>query len=140
MPPWHVARDVGIQDFKNDISLSDAEISMIAAWVDAGTPEGNPADMPAPRTFPTGDEWALADLLGPPDVIIKSKPFNVPAGGQDQWWNPISEFPDLGEKDGCAHPNSGPRTRWGARWFTTATPIWYPQMVNLDKLLWHTME
>lgn len=96
MPPWHVARDVGIQDFKNDISLSDAEISMIAAWVDAGAPEGNPADMPPPRTFPKGDEWALADLLGPPDVIIKSKPFNVPAGGQDQWWNPISEFPDLG--------------------------------------------
>ncbi len=96
MPPWHVSRDVGVQDFKNDVSLSDEEIALVAAWADAGAPEGNPADLPPPREFPSGNEWALAELLGPPDVIIKSSPFKVDAGGQDQWWNPISEFPDLG--------------------------------------------
>lgn len=96
MPPWHVSRNVGVQEFKNDVSLSDEEIALIAAWADGGAPEGNPADLPPPREFPTGNEWALEELLGPPDVIIKSTPFKVDAGGQDQWWNPISEFPDIG--------------------------------------------
>ena len=42
MPPWHIDRTVGIQQFKEDPSLSDAEIRTIAAWVDTGAPRGNP--------------------------------------------------------------------------------------------------
>ena len=41
MPPWFIEKDVGIQDYKDDISLSDAEIGAIAAWVDSGAPRGN---------------------------------------------------------------------------------------------------
>ena len=37
MPPWYVDRRIGIQDFKDDPSLTDAEIAAIAAWVDAGS-------------------------------------------------------------------------------------------------------
>ena len=51
MPPWHIDRHIGITKFKDDPSLSDAEIATIAAWVDAGAPMGNPADMPQPRQF-----------------------------------------------------------------------------------------
>ena len=29
MPPWHLDKTVGIQEFQNDISLSDAEIDII---------------------------------------------------------------------------------------------------------------
>ena len=44
MPPgWYIDRTVGIQDFKNDPTLSDEEIATIAQWVDAGTPEGEEA-------------------------------------------------------------------------------------------------
>ena len=50
MPPWHIDRNIGITKFKDDPSLSDAEIATIAQWVDAGAPMGNPADMP--RTSP----------------------------------------------------------------------------------------
>src|SRR5436190_11476920 len=32
MPPWHIDKTVGIQQFKNDISLSDAQIDTIARW------------------------------------------------------------------------------------------------------------
>src|SRR5262245_46041593 len=32
MPPWYVETNVGIQHFRDDPSLSDKEISMIAAW------------------------------------------------------------------------------------------------------------
>ncbi len=46
MPPWHIDKTVGIQAFKNDRSLSDAQIATIARWVDAGAPEGDPKDMP----------------------------------------------------------------------------------------------
>src|SRR6266478_5454598 len=48
MPPWHIDRSVGVQKFKNDMSLSDEQIATIVKWVDAGAPLGNPTDMPAP--------------------------------------------------------------------------------------------
>src|SRR5262245_35738976 len=52
MPPWYVEKNLGIQQFQNDPSLSDAEIAMIAKWADSGAPRGNPADMPPPRQWP----------------------------------------------------------------------------------------
>src|SRR5215510_4133637 len=49
MPPWYVEKNIGIQKFKNDPSLSDEEIAKIGKWADSGAPRGNPADMPAAR-------------------------------------------------------------------------------------------
>ena len=49
MPPWYIDKDIGVQGFKYDYSLTDDEIAMVATWVDNGAPRGNPADMPAPR-------------------------------------------------------------------------------------------
>ena len=46
MPPWHLDKTIGIQEYKNDISLSDSEIESIASWVDAGAPEGDPSKLP----------------------------------------------------------------------------------------------
>src|SRR5450631_2386544 len=57
MPPWFIDHTVGIRDFKDDPSLTDKEIETIAAWVDAGAPEGNPADMPPARQFEDNDKW-----------------------------------------------------------------------------------
>ena len=51
MPPWFVEKNIGIQRFKGDPSLSDEEIAKVAKWVDSGAPRGNPADMP-PATKP----------------------------------------------------------------------------------------
>src|SRR5262245_8318713 len=45
MPPWHIDRTIGIQQFKDDPSLTDDEIATVVKWVDAGAPRGNPADM-----------------------------------------------------------------------------------------------
>ena len=61
MPPWFIDKTVGIQDYKDDFSLSEKEIATIAAWVDAGAPRGNPADMPPPglhRSERVGDRPA----------------------------------------------------------------------------------
>src|SRR6516165_12512109 len=46
MPPWHIDKTVGIQKFKNDMSLSDDQIDTIVRWVDAGAPQGDPKDLP----------------------------------------------------------------------------------------------
>ena len=58
MPPWYIEKNVGIQRFKDDFSLSEDEIA-IAAWADTGAPQGNPADPPPPLTFPTGKSWRI---------------------------------------------------------------------------------
>jgi hypothetical protein len=89
MPPYRYDRDVGIQKLKYDLRLSQAEIDRIARWADTGAPLGNPADLPPPVTFPDPTKWTFADQFGPPDVVVRSKPFTLPAKGQDVWWRPI---------------------------------------------------
>src|SRR6185295_5745908 len=44
MPPWQIDRNVGIQKFKNDRSLTDDQIATILRWIDAGAPQGDPKD------------------------------------------------------------------------------------------------
>ena len=98
MPPWHIDTTTGIQEFKNDASLSDEQIATISAWVENGAPEGNPEHLPAPIEISSGSAWQLTEQLGPPDLIIKSAPFDVIANGQDQWWTPDVPFEGM-EKD-----------------------------------------
>src|SRR6187431_3297817 len=40
MPPWHIDRSVGVQKFKNDMSLSDEQVDTIVRWVDGGAQQG----------------------------------------------------------------------------------------------------
>jgi hypothetical protein len=98
MPPWHIDTTTGIQEFKNDASLSNEQVATISSWVDSGAPEGNPAHLPTPIDIPSGSAWQLTEQLGPPDLIIKSTPFDVIANGQDQWWTPDVPFEGM-EKD-----------------------------------------
>ena len=89
MPPYRYDRHVGIQELKDDLRLSESEIEMIARWVDDGAPLGDLADLPPPLSFPDLSEWAYADEFGPPDLVIKTKPYTLPAEGSDVWWRPI---------------------------------------------------
>jgi hypothetical protein len=91
MPPWHIDRTVGIQKFANDRSLNDEELDAIVRWVDGGAPKGDPAHMPAPRQWPTGQYWNYADQFGEPDLVVTSPPFSMPARGQDAWYRPVVE-------------------------------------------------
>jgi hypothetical protein len=84
MPPWYIDRHIGIQKFKDDPSLTDAEIATIAGWVDAGAPAGNPADMPKPRIFADIDKWHI----GKPDMIVSlPKPYELRANGSDEFYD-----------------------------------------------------
>jgi hypothetical protein len=93
MPPWHLDRTVGIQNYQNDRSLTDEQIATIVRWVDSGAPLGDPKDMPAPRQWPNDEEWQLAKKYGQPDMVIKSEPYTMPARGQDVWWKPVNVIP-----------------------------------------------
>jgi len=49
MPPWGSVKGFG--EFKNDISLSQEEITLIAEWVEGGAPEGDPNFLPTRPTI-----------------------------------------------------------------------------------------
>jgi len=75
MPPWYADPDYGT--FSNNKRLTHAEIETIVKWVDAGSPEGNPADMPPAPQIAEG--WQI----GTPDLVVTvTEPFNLPAEGE----------------------------------------------------------
>jgi len=89
MPPWHIDKTVGIQKFKNDRSLSDAQINTIVKWVDAGAAKGDAKDMPASKQWPDESKWNFVDLFGQPDLIIKSPDWTVAPVSLDVWYKPV---------------------------------------------------
>ncbi|MEM9405120.1 MAG: hypothetical protein AAGA81_03695 [Acidobacteriota bacterium] len=78
MPPWDADADHGV--FSNDISLSDAEIATIQAWVDQGAPQGDPNKMPEPPQMAEAGSWKMGEE---PDYVIELAPVEVPEGGPD---------------------------------------------------------
>src|SRR6476469_9169227 len=57
MPPWHIDKSVGVQKFKNDMSLSDEQVDTIVRWVDGGALQGDPKDLPAPKPITADNGW-----------------------------------------------------------------------------------
>ena len=73
MPPWFADPRYG--HFANDRRLSEPDIKTLVAWVDAGAPEGDAKDKPAPIQWRDG--WNIK-----PDVVIEMpKPYSVPSSG-----------------------------------------------------------
>lgn len=73
MPPWFASTKY--LHFSNQMTLSQADINTLVAWVDNGAPEGNPKDAPAPLKFTEG--WNIR-----PDIVVSMrKPFIVPPKG-----------------------------------------------------------
>ena len=90
MPPYYYDTDIGIQELQEDWRLSNEDINMVVAWVDQGSPLGDPADMPPPADLVDADGWSLSPTLGPPDIVIPSEPIDVPAAGLDLWHRPYA--------------------------------------------------
>ena len=94
MPPWHIDPSVGVQKFKNDMSLSAEQIETVVKWVDGGALQGDPKDMPAPKPLLGDNEWqAVKDGFGQPDLVIRSSEYTMPAQHQDVWYRPEQEIP-----------------------------------------------
>lgn len=93
MPPWHIDRSVGVTHFKNDMSLTDEQIDLIVKWVDGGAPQGDPAKF-TPKPIAKELFWqGERDGFGPPDLVVSSPEYTMPAVHQDEWWRPTSEIP-----------------------------------------------
>ncbi len=76
MPPWHA--DPGDVKFSNDRSLSPEQIKLLADWVTADRPEGDPAETPPFPEF--HDKWQIGE---PDQIATMAEPFTVPAEGRD---------------------------------------------------------
>jgi len=86
MPPW--LPESQPLEFADESRLSEKQITAIKKWVEEGSPEGNPADLPPQPKFVEG--WQL----GQPDLVLSaSKPFQLPASGSDMYWNFIFPLP-----------------------------------------------
>ncbi|MEX2131437.1 MAG: hypothetical protein WD772_08105 [Pseudohongiellaceae bacterium] len=88
MPPWYAEKDIGIQHYKNDPSLSEAELAAVSSWARNGTPKGDPADAPPARVFDDSIKWTL----GEPDLVVRSTDFTKMAGTPD-WWGELPRVP-----------------------------------------------
>jgi hypothetical protein len=88
MPPWYMEKDIGIQQYKNDPSLSDEEIEAISVWARTGAPKGNTSDAPDPLVFDDSVKWSL----GAPDLVINTEDFFMEAGRPD-WWGEVARVP-----------------------------------------------
>jgi peroxiredoxin len=75
MPPWKPTEG---GPFHEERKLTEEEIATLSAWVDGGTPAGDPKDAPPPRAFPDG--WQL----GQPDLVVTVRDdFQLAARGPD---------------------------------------------------------
>jgi hypothetical protein len=74
MPPWFAEPHYG--KFSNDRSLPQKDADILAAWADAGAPEGDPKDLPASLHFVEG--WSIPK----PDVVFElPRAYPIPASG-----------------------------------------------------------
>jgi peroxiredoxin len=76
MPPWHADPKHG--KFENARLMTSEEKTLLRAWVQAGSPEGDRSQLPQPRSFTKG--WQLPKE---PDLIINMRktPYQVAAEG-----------------------------------------------------------
>jgi peroxiredoxin/mono/diheme cytochrome c family protein len=82
MPPWHASPEYG--SFANAARLSDDEKRTIAAWVAAGSPEGDPRDRPEPAHYVEGWRIPAPDLVIPLPEEVK-----IPAEGTMPYQNVV---------------------------------------------------
>jgi len=76
MPPW--MPEPGHGSFVGERRLTEQQIATIQRWVEAGTPEGDPKELPPPPTWTEG--WSL----GKPDLVVDAFPsYTMVAEGPD---------------------------------------------------------
>ena len=85
MPPWLPVAGHG--DFQDVRRLTDEEIQLLDRWVQLGTPEGPPSDLPRQPT------WTHGWQLGEPDLVLESPSYTLAASGDDQFRNFVIPIP-----------------------------------------------
>jgi hypothetical protein len=82
MPPWMPEPAEPGAELVGERRLTDAEISTLRRWSDAGAPEGDRADLPPRPELPR--DWQL----GEPDLVVTMpETYMLPAEGRDVYRN-----------------------------------------------------
>ena len=77
MPPWLVREDNDCQTYRDSPALSEEQIATLAAWADAGAPEGSPAAMP--------EAPVQATLDAPSRVLDPGEAYTPPSDRDDDY-------------------------------------------------------
>ena len=95
MPPWHIDQSVGVQKFKNDMSLTRrADRHHRRAGSTPARRRAIRRTCRRAKPLVTDNEWqGVQDGFGPPDLVIKSSEYTMPAQHQDVWYRPMSDIP-----------------------------------------------
>jgi hypothetical protein len=78
MPPWPADPEHSLK-FRNDARLTMQDVDTLAAWVDAGAPEGNPAELPP---LPSAAHKWLHPRGLKPDAVLTLPEVSVSASGE----------------------------------------------------------
>jgi hypothetical protein len=81
MPPWGAFDQDTCKmqrPIKDDLRLTDAQVNMFAAWVDAGSPMGDESKRPPPKT-----DFGPTGLDGVTDTFQLAAPYKVEPGTDD---------------------------------------------------------
>ena len=68
MPPWGPV--AGFGDFRDDQSLTETELELIAAWAEGGAPEGDPALLPPTPDFRKSAE---SPIPGGTEIVVDGR-------------------------------------------------------------------
>ena len=98
MPPWGAVKGFG--SFRNDQALTQEEIDLVERWINGGSPEGNPNDLPArPKIAlpPAVESWTgelvvSGDYRLPRPFVLDGFVVRVPPSGGTA--RITIEFPD----------------------------------------------
>src|SRR5579864_6297929 len=89
MPPWPADPAHSLK-FRNDARLSEPDIAAVVAWVDAGTPKGNDADLPKLPDL-TG-QWLNPEGRAP-DAVLSLPVIHVEATGEVPYIQQLIKVP-----------------------------------------------
>ena len=88
MPPWHASSE---QSYHGDPSLTEAQIATIAAWEEAGAPEGDPAAAAAPLA-------SVAQTISRVDLKLTMPEAYTPSGASDDYRCFLVDWPETEER------------------------------------------
>ena len=95
MPPWPADPKQSVK-FRNDPRLDQRDIDTLAAWVNAGAPEGKDAELAPVPQFTEG--WLHPQGLKPDLVISLPGEFQAPAKGEIPYLKYLAKVPLLEDK------------------------------------------
>jgi thiol-disulfide isomerase/thioredoxin len=84
MPPWHAFTDAkgSVANLKHNAHLTDGELKLFRAWVEAGLPAGSAADAPPAPSLVDPNAWQI----GEPDFVFEMpEPYVIPKERLDEY-------------------------------------------------------